>query len=124
MQVGLIDVGVERVVAVGDVVDLGREAGADEGRDPVEAEAHETFGHIYLIEEGSGTLVLGGELVEPRARGGEWRGSSIRGGQEFRMKKGDMITVQVGMPHWWKEVGPGGIAYLAIHSFPEHNQPK
>ena len=88
-----------------------------------EAEVHETFGHIYLIEEGSGTLVLGGELVDPKARGTEWRGSSIRGGQEFQMKKGDMITVQVGMPHQWKHVSPGGIAYLAIHSFPERNQP-
>ena len=89
-----------------------------------EVEVHTTFGHVYLIEEGDGTLVLGGEMVEPRESRGEWRSASVRGGQEFEMKKGDMITVQVGMPHWWKRVGPNGIAYLAFHSFPEHNQPK
>lgn len=90
-----------------------------------EAEAHATFGHVFLIEEGEGTLVLGGEIVDAKEGSpGEWRGPSVRGGREFRMKKGDMITVQVGMPHWWKEVGPNGVAYLAIHSFPEHNQPR
>jgi hypothetical protein len=90
-----------------------------------EAEVHSTFGHIYLIDEGGGTLVLGGELENPKRRGTDgWVGTGIKGGQEFHMKKGDMITVQVGMPHWWKEVGPDGVSYLAIHSFPEHNQPK
>jgi mannose-6-phosphate isomerase-like protein (cupin superfamily) len=89
------------------------------------AEVHSTFGHVYLIEEGGGTLVLGGELENAKEnRPGEWTAPSVKGGQEFQMKKGDMITVQVGMPHWWKQVGPGGVAYLAFHSFPEHNQPK
>jgi mannose-6-phosphate isomerase-like protein (cupin superfamily) len=89
------------------------------------AEAHATFGHVFLIEDGDGTLVLGGEIENVKeGRPGEWTGTAVKGGQEFRMKKGDMITVQVGMPHWWKEVGSGGVTYLAFHSFPEHNQPK
>ena len=88
------------------------------------AEAHETFGHVYRIEEGEGTLVLGGELVNPTERApGEWRGSAIQGGQTFHLTEGDLITVQVGMPHQWTEVSEGGIAYLAFHSFPERNQP-
>jgi mannose-6-phosphate isomerase-like protein (cupin superfamily) len=103
-------------------MDLGLRAsmGKKNATPPItEAEVHETFGHIYLIEEGSATLVLGGELVDPKVRGTEWRGPAIRGGQEFNVKKGDMITVQVGMPHQWKEVSAGGISYLAIHSFPD-----
>jgi mannose-6-phosphate isomerase-like protein (cupin superfamily) len=89
------------------------------------AEAHATFGHVYLIEEGEGTLVLGGEIVSPAEnRPGEWTGPSIKGGREFHMKKGDMITVQVGMPHWWKDVPKGGVAYLAFHSFPDKDQPR
>ena len=84
------------------------------------SEAHETFGHVYRIESGSATLVLGGELVDPRERApGEWVGSGIRGGQEFYMSEGDMITVQVGMPHQWTEVAENGVAYLAFHSFPD-----
>src|SRR6185369_11214319 len=50
-------------------LDLGMRAsmGKKAATPPVtDAEAHETFGHIYLIEEGSGTLVLGGELVDPK----------------------------------------------------------
>jgi mannose-6-phosphate isomerase-like protein (cupin superfamily) len=89
------------------------------------AEAHATFGHVYLIEDGGGTLVLGGEIDRATEnRPGEWTGPSITGGREFHMKKGDMITVQVGMPHWWKDVPSGGVAYLAFHSFPDKNQPK
>lgn len=38
------------------------------------------------------------------------------------MTRGDMITVQVGMPHQWRDV-PKSVSYLAFHSFPEHNQP-
>ncbi len=112
---------VPRDADLGVRVSLGRKLPNAPTGDP---EAHETFGHVYLVQAGAGTLVLGGTLVNPRPRsGGEWNGSAITGGREFRMKTGDMITVQVGMPHWWKEVGPEGVAYLAFHSFPEHHQP-
>jgi mannose-6-phosphate isomerase-like protein (cupin superfamily) len=112
---------VPRDVDLGVRVSMGKKAATP----PVSnAEVHATFGHVYLIEEGEGTLVLGGELDNAKEnRPGEWTGPSIKGGQEYHMKKGDMITVQVGMPHWWKQVGPGGVAYLAFHSFPAHNQP-
>jgi quercetin dioxygenase-like cupin family protein len=87
-----------------------------------EAEVHSTFGHIFYIADGEGTLVLGGELINPREMSpGEFRGSGVSGGQEFQMKKGDMITIQVGMPHWWKQV-PKGVTYVAYHSFPESRQ--
>ena len=89
-----------------------------------EAEVHSTFGHIFIIEEGGGTLVLGGELVDPKPRGtGDWVAASIKGGRRFQMKTGDMITVQVGMPHQWVEV-PKSVSYLAIHTFPDKYQPK
>lgn len=112
---------VPRDVDLGVRVSLGRKAATP----PMTgAEAHETFGHVYLIEAGGGTLVLGGELIDPEeSRPGEWTGRGIKGGREFQMSKGDMITVQVGMPHWWREVPEGGVAYLAFHSFPEHDQP-
>ena len=34
------------------------------------------------------------------------------------MKKGDLITVQVGMLHWWKDV-PQSVTYVAYHVFPK-----
>ena len=88
-----------------------------------EAEAHSDFGHIFIIEEGGGTLLLGGELVNPTERGQMWTAASIKGGKRYEMKTGDMITVQVGMPHQWVEV-PKSVSYLAIHTFPDKYQPK
>src|SRR5579862_7160451 len=38
------------------------------------AEAHDDFGHIYQIAEGGGTLVLGGELLNPTHKGTQWSG--------------------------------------------------
>jgi mannose-6-phosphate isomerase-like protein (cupin superfamily) len=112
---------VPRDMDLGVRVSMGRKVATPPVTPP---EAHTTFGHVYLIEDGGGTLILGGELIEPREnRPGEWTGTSIKGGQRFEMKKGDMITVQVGMPHQWVDV-PKNVSYLAFHSFPEHNQPK
>ena len=88
-----------------------------------EAEVHADFGHIYIIEEGGGTLLLGGELVKPTQRGQMWVAASITGGTRYEMKTGDMITVQVGMPHQWVEV-PKSVSYLAIHTFPDKYQSK
>lgn len=88
-----------------------------------EAEVHADFGHIFIIEEGGGTLLLGGELVNPTQRGQMWVAASIKGGTRYEMKTGDMITVQVGMPHQWVEI-PKSVSYLAIHTFPDKYQPK
>jgi len=88
-----------------------------------EAEVHADFGHIFIIEEGAGTLLLGGELVNPTRRGQMWVAASIKGGRRYDMKTGDMITVQVGMPHQWVEI-PKSVSYLAIHTFPDKYQPK
>ncbi len=88
-----------------------------------DAEVHEDFGHIFIIEEGGGTLLLGGQLVNPTRRGQMWTAASIAGGRRYELKTGDMITVQVGMPHQWVEV-PVSVSYLAIHTFPDKYQPK
>ncbi|MBM3778506.1 MAG: hypothetical protein FJW23_09745 [Acidimicrobiia bacterium] len=82
------------------------------------AEVHGSFGHTWLIVEGGGTVVMGGKLKDPKDLGnGNWSGSGIEGGREIVLKKGDIITCQVGMPHWWKDV-PEGVTYLAFHVFP------
>ena len=41
----------------------------------------------------------------------------------FQVSEGDLISVQVGMPHQWTEVAEGGVAYLVFHSFPAQYQP-
>jgi mannose-6-phosphate isomerase-like protein (cupin superfamily) len=82
------------------------------------AEVHGEFGHTWLILDGEGTLVIGGTLVNPKDLGnGNWSGSAVTGGDEIHLTKGDIITCQVGMPHWWKDV-PKSVTYIAFHVFP------
>lgn len=73
---------------------------------PGEAEIHTTDTDVFYILEGTATVVTGGELVGARnVAGNEVRGTSIRGGTEYRLAKGDVITIPHGVPHWFKSVG-------------------
>ena len=65
-----------------------------------QAEVHEGADDIFIIMEGTATFVLGGQLDSPKqAQPGEWRASSITGGKEFQVSKGDVIIVPRGTPH-------------------------
>lgn len=65
-----------------------------------EAELHEDFNDISIVLSGSGTLVVGGKIVNPRTTGpGEVRGSSIEGGEKRRLGPGDMAHVPPRTPH-------------------------
>jgi mannose-6-phosphate isomerase-like protein (cupin superfamily) len=59
---------------------------------------------VWVVQEGSGTLVTGGVLVD--ARGQPVQGESaaaIRGGVERVIKTGDVIYIPAGVPHGVKE---------------------
>jgi glc operon protein GlcG len=72
---------------------------------PGEAEVHKTDTDVFYILEGTATVVAGGELVDARnVAGDEIRAASIRGGTEYRLTKGDVITIPHGVPHWFKRV--------------------
>lgn len=80
-----------------------------------EAELHESWDDVMMIQAGSGTLVLGGQLHGARtATAGELRGGEIRGGERQRLTAGDMMLVPAGTPHQ-VELAPGeSITYLVI----------
>jgi glc operon protein GlcG len=75
---------------------------------PGMAEVHGLDTDIIYVLDGAATFVTGGALVG----GGETaphevRGASIEGGETRQLKRGDVITVPRGTPHWFKEVrGP------------------
>jgi glc operon protein GlcG len=73
---------------------------------PGEAEVHlmnET--DIFYVLDGSASFVTGGELVEPRnVSADEVRARELRGGEERRIAKGDVITIPRGVPHWFRKV--------------------
>jgi len=72
---------------------------------PGEAEIHRTDTDIFYVLEGRATVVTGGELLDPKETApGEIRGSAIRGGSEQVIAQGDVLTIEHGVPHWFKIV--------------------
>ncbi len=62
---------------------------------------------VWIVQEGSGTLVTGGERIDNRHVGGEERFITV----------GDLIFIPAGVPHGMKETD--AITWLNIR-FPEH----
>jgi uncharacterized protein GlcG (DUF336 family) len=72
---------------------------------PGQAEIHQGEADIFYVLEGKAVLVTGGDLVEPRTVApGEIRGTSIEGGTERHLERGDVITIPAGVPHWFRNV--------------------
>jgi glc operon protein GlcG len=70
-----------------------------------EAELHATETDIFYVLDGSAVFVTGGELVDAHDPApGERRARAIEGGTERTLRKGDVIVVPSGVPHWFKTV--------------------
>jgi len=72
------------------------------------AEVHTLDTDIIYVLDGEADFVTGGRVVEGReVAPNEVRGSAIEGGDARTLKRGDVITVAGGTPHWFREVrGP------------------
>ena len=82
------------------------------------ATVHGTLSDLYVVQEGSATLVTGGSLVDPQPanRPGDQRGSAIRGGTERVIGPGDVVFIPPGMAHGFRDFADAGsITYLNIH---------
>lgn len=75
--------------------------------DNYRTEIHEDTIDVWVIQEGSGTLVTGGERVDGKHQGGT----------ERPIKVGDVIFIPAGIHHGMKETT--SITWLNIR-FPEH----
>ena len=81
---------------------------------PGQVEVHDHETDIFYVTDGEATLVTGGTMVGGKESApGQHRGTDIRGGQTQKLKKGDVVTIPAGVPHWFKEVSPM-ISYLTI----------
>jgi len=70
------------------------------------AEIHDASDDVYYVLDGAATLTLGGRLEAPReVEPGEWRGPRIEGGQNFDVKKGDLVVIPRGTPHMRSTTG-------------------
>ena len=77
------------------------------------AEIHTKDADIVYVLEGTATLVTGGTAVNAKTtEPDELRGSEISGGETQQLKKGDVIIVPAGVPHWFKEVSNPFLYYV------------
>jgi mannose-6-phosphate isomerase-like protein (cupin superfamily) len=64
------------------------------------SEVHEHEADLFVIEDGEGTLITGGTLVNSHVeKPGELRGTSIAGGERIHYAPGDIIHIPAGVPH-------------------------
>ena len=79
-----------------------------------QSEVHVKETDIFYVVDGEATFVTGGTMVGAKeTRPNQLLGSGIDGGQVHQLKKGDVIVIPAGVPHWFKDV-PKSINYYTI----------
>jgi len=78
------------------------------------ASVHDKDAELFLMLDGTATLVTGGKLVEGTKDGDNWRGKGIEGGKAQKMSKGDFMMVPAGVPHWFTDI-EGQITEFSLH---------
>jgi mannose-6-phosphate isomerase-like protein (cupin superfamily) len=64
------------------------------------SEIHEKFADFIVVQEGEGSIVIGGKVVGgQRTAPDEIRGDSLDGGTRYPIAAGDSIYIPAGMPH-------------------------
>lgn len=78
------------------------------------ASVHDKDAELFLMLDGTATLVTGGKLLEGTKDGDNWRGKGIEGGKAQKMSKGDFMLVPAGVPHWFTNID-GQITEFSLH---------
>lgn len=78
-------------------------------RDKVgESEVHHAETDIMFVVDGRATIVVGGEMIGAHDTApGEVRGSGIKGGKDYVLEPGMVLTIPAETPHWIRETTPG-----------------
>jgi glc operon protein GlcG len=80
---------------------------------PGMSEVHELDTDIIYVLDGTASFVTGGNSVESKmVAANEFRGTSIDGGETRQLKKGDVVIVPKGTPHWFKQVDGAFLYYV------------
>jgi mannose-6-phosphate isomerase-like protein (cupin superfamily) len=119
---------VVRVVTVGQEYNIGVSAvrrTTVDGRTPRDAIVHDKVTEIYHVIEGSGVLITGGTLDDPKRLpvdsavvrdivGPSSIGSGIRDGVRQHVSPGDVVVIPHGTPHGFVEIEGTRIVYAVI----------
>lgn len=81
-------------------------------------EVHEQWTDVIMVTSGQATFVIGGKILGEQAAEsgapGEKRGSDIAGGTTQLVKKGDIINIPAGTPHWIKIAQGDDFSYVNV----------
>jgi len=94
---------------------------------------HDQVSEVYHIIDGSGTLVLGPDLIDKKRRpaddpivrfinGPGNNAASIRNGETYQLKAGDVVIIPAGTGHWFTRIDDH-IDYLMIRIDPDKVTP-
>ena len=108
-------------------------AGGKQG--PTGMLSHDSTPETYIITQGSGTLVTGGQILMGRRSAddssvvttlnGPTCGGSVTGNFKSRdVSVGDIIIVPAGVPHGWASIPAGGVTYLSVRPDPKYVLPR
>lgn len=79
-----------------------------------EVEVHDKQTDVMYVVDGSATFVTGGTMIGGKmTKPGQHVGTGIKGGETHQLKKGDVVVVPAGTPHWFKEV-PHSVSYYVV----------
>jgi mannose-6-phosphate isomerase-like protein (cupin superfamily) len=79
------------------------------------ANLHEAQAELFVVMDGTATMVTGGKVVEPTRNGTNVTGKAIEGGVKQKLAKGDFFIVPAGVPHQFTEIAPGGITMMQLY---------
>jgi len=100
---------------------------------PASVAEHDQVSEVYHIIEGSGTLVLGPDILDMKRRpatsetvrlfnGPGNNGTSIRDGKTYNLKPGDVVIIPAGTGHWFTKIDDH-IVYLMVRIDPDKVTP-
>jgi mannose-6-phosphate isomerase-like protein (cupin superfamily) len=79
-----------------------------------QVEVHDKETDVLYIMDGEATFVSGGTMIGGKvSRPDQHLGTNIQGGTTQKLVKGDVVVVQAGTPHWFKEV-PKSVSYFVV----------
>ena len=100
---------------------------------PMSVAEHDLVSEVYHVIEGTGTLVLGPEIVGAKRRpadaetvrmlnGPGQNAASINNGVTYNLKAGDVVIIPAGTGHWFTKI-EDHIVYLMIRVDPDKVTP-
>jgi mannose-6-phosphate isomerase-like protein (cupin superfamily) len=76
---------------------------------------HENDAELFIVLDGSGTITLGGTLVNPTRNGANLLAATATGGTTYKLAKGDMVLVPENTAHAVTQVDGKAVVLLSMH---------